>query len=251
MSIINTFDNFTEEVLKPGMIAKPIENFPEKVLVFFSAKFEPKLLDLVEAEQISHLHASGRSVPIYKGIYKGEEIAFYNSFLGGPAAGAFLEEVIVKGAKKVLFFGVCGVLDKEVASGSLLIPTSAYRDEGTSYHYMEPSDYIDIPTADKLAKIFESINVPYQKIKVWTTDAFYRETEKNIAARKTEGCAAVEMECASVMAIGQFRGIEVYQFIYGGDCLDENQWDARVLGKLPEDMRQRILTVALESVIRL
>jgi hypothetical protein len=70
-------------------------------------------------------------------------------------------------------------------------------------------------------------------------------------ARKSEGCAVVEMECASIMAVGIFRNIPVYQFLYAADCLDASQWDKRMLGNMPNDMRQRILKVALETASRI
>ena len=37
------------------------------------------------------------------------------------------------GAEKFLFFGSAGVLDRELAAGHLIIPTAAYRDEGTRH----------------------------------------------------------------------------------------------------------------------
>lgn len=61
----------------------------------------------------------------------------------------------------------------------------------------------------------------------------------------------MEMECASVMAVGQFRKKEVYQFLYAADCLDGKEWDKRIVGNMPEPMRERILLVALETAIRL
>jgi len=155
------------------------------------------------------------------------------------------------GAKKVLFFGSCGSLDKEITAGHLLIPTDAYRDEGTSYHYAPPSDFIEVQTAYRLAEIFDMINMPYVRTKTWTTDAIYRETHDNMAKRKSEGCSVVEMECASLMAAAQFRGIEAYQFLYAADCLDGEQWDSRILGRMPDDVRERIFKVAIETAIRL
>ena len=155
------------------------------------------------------------------------------------------------GAKKVLYFGSCGSLDKAITAGHLLVPTAAYRDEGTSYHYAPPSDFIEVRSADRLAVIFDGLSVPYIKTKTWTTDAIYRETQDNMAKRKSEGCSVVEMECASVMAAAQFRGIEAYQFLYAADCLDGEAWDSRILGKMPDDMRERILMIAIETASRL
>ena len=68
--------------------------------------------------------------------------------------------------------------------------------------------------------------------------------------RKAEGCGTVEMECACVMALAQFRKKEVYQFLYAADSL-HGEWDRRILGAMPEDLRESIAKIALETVIRL
>ena len=78
-----------------------------------------------------------------------------------------------------------------------MIPTEAYRDEGTSYHYIEPADYIKIKNSSIVAEFFESKKLPYILGKTWTTDSFYRETEGNIEKRKKDGCISVEMECSA------------------------------------------------------
>ncbi len=205
----------------------------------------------IKTVEICSLTAGGRRIPIYKINYKGVEIGFHHTLLGGPAAAGLLEEVFAKGAKRVLFFGSCGSLNKEITSGHFIIPTAAYRDEGTSYHYMEASDFIEIETSNKLAEIFDELHVPYILTKTWTTDSFYRETDTNVELRKKLGCSVVEMECASVMAVGQFRQKKVYQFLYAADCLDDKNWDKRILGNMPNDMRERILTVAFESATKL
>ncbi len=251
MSIIESFDKAGKEIINPYSVIHPVENFPETVIAVFSAKFLDLVLVNMKTWEISSLTAGGRRIPIYKINYKGLELGFYHTLLGGPAAAGLLEEVFAKGAKRVLFFGSCGSLDKKITSGHLIIPTAAYRDEGTSYHYMEASDFIEIETFYKLAEVFDRLHVPYVLTKTWTTDSFYRETDTNVELRKKLGCSVVEMECASVMAVGKFRKKEVYQFLYAADCLDDKNWDKRILGNMPNDMRERILTVALEIATKL
>ncbi len=51
--------------------------------------------------------------------------------------------------------------------------------------------------------------------------------------RRAEGCIAVDMECASVMAAAQFRGAEAYQFLYADDSLAGSVWDPRTMGATP------------------
>ena len=81
--------------------------------------------------------------------------------------------MIAKGGKKILFFGSCGSLDKEITAGHLIVPVEAYRDEGTSYHYAPASDYIKIHSAEKLTKIFDSLRLPYVKTKTWTKERLH------------------------------------------------------------------------------
>ncbi len=251
MSIIESFDKSGKEIINPYKSIQLVDDFPETVIVVFSAKFLDLVLANMKTSEISSLTAGGRKIPIYKINYKGIELGFYHTLLGGPVAAALLEEVFAKGAKRALFFGSCGSLNKEITSGHFIIPTAAYRDEGTSYHYMEASDFIEIETSIKLAEVFDSLNVPYILTKTWTTDSFYRETDTNVELRKKLGCSVVEMECASVMAVGQFRKKEVCQFLYAADCLDDKNWDKRILGNMPDNMRERILTVAFEIAIKL
>lgn len=52
-------------------------------------------------------------------------------------------------------------------------------------------------------------------------------------------------------AIGQFRKKEVYQFLYAADCLEGKDWEKRILGNMPETLRERIFLVAMETAIRL
>ena len=65
------------------------------------------------------------------------------------------------------------------------------------------------------------------KGKTWTTDSFYRETVNNFQKRKAEGCISVEMECAGLQAMCDFRGLELYAFFTSGDLLDAPEWDMR------------------------
>lgn len=251
MSIIDTFDFSGEEIIKAKDNVKDIENFPKTMIVVFAAKFCTYFLNRYNAVEIGCLKAGGHKYPIYQFDYKGLQIGLFNTIIGSAGAAALLEELIALGAEKLLYFGSCGVLDRKIVAGNLLVPTAAYRDEGVSYHYAEAADFLEIISAPKLMKIFDDIHIPYQTTKTWTTDAFYRETKRNAEKRKAEGCGVIEMECASIMAVGQYRNKEVYEFLYAADCIDGSNWDKRILGDMPTDLREKILLVAIETASRL
>ena len=108
-----------------------------------------------------------------------------------------------------------------------MVPTEAYRDEGTSYHYAPAADYIRMKNADTVAAFMKENGIPHVMGKTWTTDAFYRETVNNFEKHKADGCISVEMESAAVQAVCDFRGLELYAFFTSGDLLDAPEWDAR------------------------
>lgn len=149
--------------------------------------------------------------------------------VGAPACVADMEDTMsIINTDKYVVFGGSGCLNKEIARGKVMVPTDAYRDEGTSYHYAPASDYIEIKNADVVAKFMETAGLPFIKGKTWTTDAVHRETRANFEKRKTDGCISVEMECAAVQAMCDFRGLNAYFFFTSGDLLDAPKWDDRM-----------------------
>lgn len=252
MSLFDTFDPDSEEIVKfeNQRSFKPTDAFPETVVMTFKEETFQALEHICPTEVVATLR-EGRDVPIYKLNWNGRSIGVFQTLIGGAGTAGLLEEALAMGAKKVLLYGSCGVLDSALAAGHFILPTQAYRDEGTSYHYMPVSDYVDIPTAQRLGEIFDELNLPYVKGRVWTTDAFYRETRNNMEKRRADGCIAVDMECASAMAVGQFRGVPVYQFLYAEDSLDGDAWDPRTMGARPASDYETHLRVALEVAARL
>ena len=250
MSLFDTFDPDSPEIIFAASHHPPLEGFPETIVMTFQDETFRVLEQLCPTEVVAKHHA-GRDIPIYRLNWNGRSIGICQTLLGGPGTAGLLEEALAMGAKKVLLYGSCGVLDSALVAGHFILPTAAYRDEGVSYHYLPVGDYVDIPTAERLGEIFDGLNLPYVKGRVWTTDAFYRETRNNMAKRRADGCIAVDMECASAMAVGQFRGAEVYQFLYAEDSLDGDAWDRRTMGAVPASSYEKYLRVALEAASRL
>ena len=158
----------------------------------------------------------------------------------------------VSALKKFIVCGSCGVLDSEIAMGHLLVPVSAVRDEGTSYHYLPPSrEATAHPQAVKAIETVLTRNkLDYTLTKTWTTDAMYRETQKKIALRKSEGCLTVEMEAAALFAVAKFREVVLGQILYGGDDVGGKVWNSRKYMKKIE-LREKMLWLAAETCLEL
>ena len=134
-----TFDG-SPAILRPTDTTVPVAGFPETVLVTFQHQAVEALLRLCpEAEVVSTLGDSFVS-PIYRFAWRGKPLGLFLATVGGPAAAAMAEEMWVKGARTLLVFGSCGALVPQLTAGHLIVPTAAYRDEGTSFHYLPPED---------------------------------------------------------------------------------------------------------------
>ena len=121
-------------LFSPSDTTKQIENFPEICVSTFSENIIQKFSSLDTTEKIAELYSANGVIPVYKIRYKNTDIAFYLSRVGAPACVVGFEEIIAMGAKKFVLFGSCGVLDDDKVKDNVIVPVSALRDEGTSYH---------------------------------------------------------------------------------------------------------------------
>lgn len=225
--ITDTFDNLTEEIIKVSRNEKAKK--VDVCILTFSHIILKYVLENYECSKIGDLYSSNGANPVYGFEYEGKYFAVYMSYVGAPGCVADMEDILALiNTDKYVVFGGTGCLNKEIARGKVMVPTAAYRDEGTSYHYVPSSDYIAVKNADVVASFMETVGLPFVKGKTWTTDAVHRETRGNFEKRKNEGCISVEMECAAVQAMCDFRNLNAYFFFTCGDLLDAPKWDARM-----------------------
>lgn len=186
--------------------------------------------------------------------YKGTDITFFMAGVSGPWISADMEELHMQGVEKFIIFGNCGVLDSKIEDCSIIIPTKAFRDEGTSYHYQEASDMIDIDLKyeNDFLEVLDKYKFDYTKGYTWTTDAFFRETPEKIEYFKSNGAVCVEMEGAVIAAVGKRLGVDYFTFYYAGDNLDSTEWDERSLSGLTNiDKKKEVMLLALELAIKI
>ena len=240
-------------LFNPSDTTKKVDNFPEICVSTFSENIIKKFSSLRSTEAIAELYTANGRIPVYKIRYKDTDIAFYLSRVGAPACVAGFEEIVAMGARKFVLFGSCGVLDDERVKDNLILPVSAVRDEGTSYHYIAPSPEIEAdPQSARIAEtVLASCGYPYIKGKTWTSDAIYRETLPLIQERRQEGCLVVEMECASMLAVAKYRHIPFIQFLYGADNLSSDTWEIRDLCLYGLSNAEKFMVLAFECGLAL
>lgn len=221
-------DFLMETKIEPSRIIKP-RDVPEHCVISFFRDVNEKVISEKQAKVVVPNRWEDGEHPIYEMEHHGRRLAFFHPGVGAPIAAGLLEEAIAFGCRKFVVVGGAGVLEKGLAVGKLILVESAVRNEGVSYHYIEPGREIQAqPQA--LAAIratLEARKLPFISGKTWTTDAPYRATQAMIDARRAEGCLTVEMEAASLMAVAQFRKVLLGQILYAGDDLSGENWDRR------------------------
>jgi uridine phosphorylase len=222
------FDPAPTAVIEPSQVLRPKDIPPHAVLCFFQDVIEKTVREF-PSRTIGKLVSEVGPNPIFELDYGGRRLAIVHPGVGAPLAAGFLEELVARGCRAFVACGGAGVLVPELALGHVIVPTSAVRDEGTSYHYLPPGRAVQ-PTDRALQSVLDTVRrreVPHVAAATWTTDALYRETREKVRRRVAEGCVCVEMEAAAFFAVARFRGVEFAQLLYGGDDLSGEAWDPR------------------------
>ena len=252
--LLEEFDFDKSAVIEPWFVHQSVEGFPETVISIFHHTLFLRIAEFLGGVKIADTKDVDGHWPVYEVKYKGKRFALYKARLGAPACVGSFEDLIPMGAKRIILLGNCGVLDKSIEDCGIIIPTKAIRDEGTSYHYAPPSDYIDVNKKyiPEFIEVLNACGYPYVTGTTWTTDAFYRETRGKVAKRKEMGAICVEMECAAMQAMCDFRSVEFFQFLYAGDNLDHSTWDPRSLsGTSRLDDKEKIAMLAFELAVKI
>ena len=252
--ILCDFDECKTSTFNPNDVKEKISGFPKIGITCFARNLMDRWVEIFNGEKIAEISNANGKEPVYKIVYKDTEIALFMSRVGASACTVAYEEALAMGLDKLIMFGTCGVMNKEIKDLAIIIPEAAIRDEGTSYHYMEASDEIIVNEKyiPEFTEILEQNNVSYVLGKAWTTDAPYRETRAKVLKRKEQGCICVDMECSAMKAVANFRNKELFHFFYAADNLDSAKWDKRSLSnddRLSE--KEKIIYLVLELALKM
>ena len=225
--IIDSFDPNS----KPFITAEDFYGEVARNDVVTLVTFKKKVVDYVVDKYGAKVTSSYKTTNGYQDIYSftcgGKTFQLYCSGIGATLASILMKEVsVVTGSHKYIYFGSCGILNEEACRGKIIVPTSSYRDEGISYHYMPPTDYVDVRNHSQIERVLESSNIPFVAGRIWTTDGIYMETINKVNQHKSEGCLAVEMEVSGVEAVARYYDIENYHILFSADSLgNAEQWE--------------------------
>jgi uridine phosphorylase len=146
----------------------------------------------------------------------GVEIGIVGRAVGASFAVLVAEELFASGCRFLISITSAGQLLEVAQPPYVVLIERALRDEGTSYHYLPPSDYSTLNPYMR-EHVLAEWNRELQPIftgDAWTTDAPFRETEAMIAWGREQGLLAIEMEAAALYALAQARAYPIICFAH-------------------------------------
>jgi uridine phosphorylase len=179
-----------------------------------------------DGDIVRHLRATGRAeraadwacyhTDLYLFENDGHPYGIIGCAVGASFAVLIAEELFASGCRLLVSVTSAGQIVASQTPPYFVVIERALRDEGTSYHYMPPSDYseADVELASSAHQALRAAQIPALFGAAWTTDAPFRETAEAIDAASRAGILAVEMEAAALYAFAKARNQSVLCFAH-------------------------------------
>ena len=241
------YDDSQTAVIMPGR--HPFQ-LPKTAVFAFLSDCVDEYAKKYDCPVIEEFESATKMYPVYRVRVDAQEIALCQAPVGAAPATQIMDWLIAHGVETVISAGSCGAL-VELPENAFVVPVKALRDEGTSYHYLAPSRFVETnrEVNEAIETVLAGHKFHYIECTTWSTDGFFRETAEKVAYRRAEGCAVVEMECSALAACAKFRGARFGQLLFTADTLaDVEQYDERGWGG---DSFEAALLLCLEVAARL
>ena len=243
------FDAAQSAIINPSSWHQPIDDIPKQAVITWMADAHDQFIKQTKAEEIYRLEVESFTTPIYKVEFASSSLVLAVAQVGAPPSALLLETLIAVGCTTFIAVGSSGGLTDQHPPGSVIVPSTTIRDEGTSYHYLpaDASARPDPATQARLLRQLQRDGFDTTPGTVWTTDAIYRETQTIVQQRVEQGAIAVDMESSALAAVATHRGVTFGHAVYIADTLHNNVWDPEALTNPDAAYRLRLLTSACSA----
>jgi len=147
--------------------------------------------------------------------------------VGSSYAVLIAEQLFVSGCRLLLSVTSAGIINKPNNEKKFALIVSAFRDEGTSYHYLPPEKPAGLNNqlAHLLSSNTSNEDCPFFNATSWTTDAPYRETQSAIDSMKKANITCVEMEASALYALSETKNYSIICFAHLTNSMAQSEGD--------------------------
>jgi uridine phosphorylase len=182
----------------------------------------------------------------------GHPLSIQATGMGGPSAAIVLHELAELGVRRAVRVGTCGALDPDLGHGDLIVAGDALAEDGTSRALgASETAQADPDLTRRLAARLPDGSSP---VRIVTTDLFYDATAGDEGppgpradAWLSRGAVAVEMEAASLFALGSRLGVATACVLAVSDTFDDGR-RRRIDDERLADAATRMGSVAAEAL---
>lgn len=231
---------------EPSRLYDEDESVPQSVVLCF----QPPVYEYArEAYDGSDLSPNHPRYSLYSLAATGGTVGVVGYLgIGGPATARVLEELVACGVETFVIVGHAGSLQRDVGAGDVVVVDRALRDEGTSYHYLEPARSVDASQSVSRSLV-ESAEKSGETVHVgttWTIDAMFRQTVPEVRQHAADGVLTVDMEAASAFAVAKYRGVEAGAAFVVSDYVGPENWEIHLSETWPH--LERVLDWTVEML---
>lgn len=145
----------------------------------------------------------------------GRPLTIQSTGMGGPSAAIVIEELIALGARRAIRVGTCGALDGVLKLGELVVAGEALAADGTS-RMLGAGERV--AADDELTAALERA-AARAGATIVSTDLFYDPDREREQGWRSAGAVAVEMEAATLFAVGARLDVPVGCLLAVSDLL--------------------------------
>jgi uridine phosphorylase len=184
---------------------------------------------------------------LYTFTLTGQRFGIIGCAVGASFAVLLAEEFFACGCELLISITSSGQITSLGEPPYFILIDRALRDEGTSYHYLPPSDFSHLHPElhRRVESHLAAAPLTVYTGATWTTDAPFRETEAAIQHAHALGILAVEMEAAALYAFAEAQQAPVICFAHVTNQMAQKVGDfEKGAGNGSQDALQLIALVA-------
>jgi len=147
--------------------------------------------------------------------------------MGAPCLSIKMEELIILGVKKFIAIGTAGTLMNQHSIGDFVMAPKALAEDGVAHLYLKEKTFAKASKQLLSAWSFFTTkhSLPhFHSGNAWSFSAIFRETPADIDRVTQLGCQVVEMEAATLYAIGQAKGVQALSLFVISDSITQDEW---------------------------
>jgi len=199
---------------------------PETVLVCYQRSTMQYLLkqhpDLQPSQAVSHFYL----------LNDGRGGVLGDWGVGAPGLAIKVEELIALGAKRFIAIGTAGGLMNAHKIADFVLCHKALAEDGVAHLYL-PQDQRTVEADPQMilewTHFAKERSLPqFHPAMAWSFSAIFRETVSDVHRVSKQGCSAVEMEAATLYALGQEKGVQTLSLFVISDSITQEAWIPRI-----------------------